>query len=655
MRAINWLIKILFFLLIFTIPLLMDVNIASTFSLPKVTLLRIISLLILGLWIIKLSFWNFGFVRTGLFYPIIAYVITLILSLIFSRSPVLSFFGSYERQEGVITLINYIFLFFAAANLLEKEDIKLIIKGAILAGFLSSLYGIFQHYNYDPFGFSWGAFSKDRVVSTFGNPVFFGAYTVMVLPLAFSMFILEKTLLLTILYGASFFTILGGFLFANTRACYVGLFLEIIVGAIALFILRKNIPKKRLLIVLGISLIFVVIVSIKLGEVGIARFSEVFKIFEKKYVGSTGARLMMWKTGIEMIKDNPIFGIGPETIGITYPHYLYQVYDRRFPFEYEDRMHNDIFDTSVTRGIPGLLAYLWIIFSFYVFSIRLFFKVVYQEKIIVLGLSLGVLGYLAQNQFSFGLPCISLLFWIMLGSIFLLTKQKQRPKPIKKYNLLFFLIPIFLLFIPIYLSYEADRAIRNNDYQRAIRLNPFCRDYRETYGSYLVDMGKNYGGEWPDRIISEMTKANKVFKNDGILLSILGMGYEMKGNIDKALSVYEKALWINPYLGNTFNNLGAIYGNKGMFKEAGEAFLRGLKGFPHDSMLFSNAKRLGFIMLDRGMEKEAEEIFDRLTELYLNKEGLIELHRDLFVRYSNEKNKTMSDKHLMIYQKLVLR
>ncbi|MEW6681122.1 MAG: tetratricopeptide repeat protein, partial [bacterium] len=318
-----------------------------------------------------------------------------------------------------------------------------------------------------------------------------------------------------------------------------------------------------------------------------------------------------------------------------------------FPFEYEDRMHNDIFDTSVTRGLLGLFSYLFLIFAFFIAGIRLFFKSAYEERIIVLGLVLGVLGYLVQNEFSFGLPCISSLFWMMMGSLFLITKQKkQKIKAIKRDKILLFLIPIFLLFIPLFFFYYADLAFRKNDYKWAIRLNPFCRQYRESYGTYLVDMGKNYGGIWPDKIILEMSKACRIFKNDGILLSILGMGYEMKQDINNALPIYEKALKINPYLGNTYNNLGAIYGNQGRYKEAGEVFLAGLYGFPWDSMLFGNAKKLGLIMLEKGDIGEAERVFSRLTEIYKNKDELISLHKELSLKYLNNGKRDLVIKHL---------
>jgi len=647
-----WLSRIAFFLLILGMPLWMDIRISSTFGVSKTTFLRFLSILIAGIWVIRLSNQPFKFIKTPIFIPIVFFSFIFLLSTIFSRSPVLSFFGSYERQEGFLTAINYIFLFFALVNLLERDDVKLVMNAAVLGGFLASLYGIMQHYNYDPFNLSWGEFSKNRVVSTFGNPVFFGAYTIMALPLAFSLFILTKRAYFAFLYGAAFFTIFLGFLFANTRACYVGLFLEVIFGGIALFMLRDKIPKKRVLIFVAIFLIPGILVNLKKETSVIPRLVEIIKVKEKKFEGSAGARLMMWKTGIKMIKDNPILGIGPEAIGITYPYYLYKTYTHDFPFEYEDRMHNDIFDTSVTRGLLGLFSYIFLLFSFFILIIRVFFKSGYEERIIILGLFLSVLGYLIQNEFSFGLSSISTLFWLLMASPFLLIKQKLKIKPKKRYKLLFLLIPISSLFIPLFSFYYADLAFRNNNYERAIKLNPFCHQYRESYGTYLVEMGKNYGSPWPDKIISEMSKACRIFKNDGILLSILGMGYEMKQEIDNAQKIYEKAIKINPYLGNTYNNLGAIYGNKGMFKEAGDVFLAGLYGFPWDSILFGNAKKLGFIMLSQGMIPNCEDIFERLTRIYKNKNELISLHREVSLRYLEKGRKDLAIKHLREILKL---
>jgi len=660
-KSLPILSQILFSALLFGLPLFMDTRISSTFGVSKTTLLRAISLLIASLWITRLTYFKEKFVRTSLDIPILAYLSATILSTILGRSPLLSFFGSYERQEGLTTLINYIFLFYASIHLLEKEAISRIINVVVLTGVLSAGLGITQHYDMNILNLQWGGFSKDRVVSTFGNPVFFGAYTIMVLPLALGLFVLAKKGWQILLYGIFFFIITLGFIFANTRACYVGLFFEaVLILAISLLTLRKNLPIKRLVILALFALIPLFWYNLRGGGTSVVeRFSDVSgKNIEEgqRFKGSFGARLMMWKTGIAMVKDNPIFGVGPEAIGITYPYYLYQNYTKEFAFEYEDRMHNEIFDMSVTRGLLGFFAYYGMVFSFFFFSIKRIVRANFPERLVLLSMLAGCLGYLIQNLFSFGLSSISSLFWVMMGLSFLYTKPniflqgakkykvlaepEQKRKflynqviPAKRYYFLLLLIPIAILGLLVRNTYSADIAFRKNEYENAIRLNPFCRDYRENYGIYLVERGKNEGGVWPDKIIEEMNKATKLFGNDGILLSILGMGYEMKGEIDKALPIYEESVRINPYMGNTYNNLGAIYANKGMLKEAAQAFLRGLKGFGGDERLFSNAKQLGSILLDKGKEKEAEEVFDKMDKLCTNKDLLLTLHRELAQKY----------------------
>ncbi|MBU1262529.1 O-antigen ligase family protein, partial [bacterium] len=649
-KSLPILSQLLFCLLLLGLPLFMDTKISSTFGVSKTTLLSAISLLIASLWIVRLTYFRERFARTPIDLFILAYLATSLLSTILGRSPLLSFFGSYERQEGLITLINYIFLFYATVNLLEKEAISRIIHAVVLAGVLSSGLGITQHYEMNILNLQWGSFSKDRVVSTFGNSVFFGAYTIMTLPLALTLFTLTKKSWLVFVYGLSFLIILLGFIFANVRACYVGLFFEVVFAVIiSLFFLRKNLPIKRLAILALFALLTLSWYNLRGGGTSvIKRFAEVSgKKTEEghRFEGSFGARLMMWKTGIAMVKHNPIFGVGPEAIGITYPYYLYQTYTRDFPFEYEDRMHNEIFDVSVTRGLLGFFAYYGMVFAFFFFSIKRIIKAGFPERVLLLGISVSCLGYLIQNLASFGLSSFSSLFWVLMGLSFLYIKPKAKVIPAKRYYFLLLLIPIAILGFLVRNTYSADIAFRKAEYENAIKLNPFCRDYRESYGIYLVEMGKNQGVPWPDKIIEEMNKACQLFKNDGILLSILGMGYEMKGEIDKALPIYEKSVRINPYMGNTYNNLGAIYANRGMYKEAADAFLRGLKGFPEDGRLFNNAKQLGSILLDTGKEKEAEGVFDKMEKLCLDKNMVLTLHRELSQRYWTNGGKDGFVKH----------
>ena len=138
------------------------------------------------------------------------------------------------------------------------------------------------------------------------------------------------------------------------------------------------------------------------------------------FTGTSLSRIYQYLTAINIIKDYPLFGIGPDTIGIVYQKYLAEVFTlkedyRGFPFSIQDRIHNDILDTTVTRGIFGLGTYIWLLVAFGIYIYKNYWKLSNQNKMLILGLLAGIVSYLIQNEFSFGNTPITTLLWTMKG------------------------------------------------------------------------------------------------------------------------------------------------------------------------------------------------------------------------------------------------
>ena len=70
-------------------------------------------------------------------------------------------------------------------------------------------------------------------------------------------------------------------------------------------------------------------------------------------------RLVMWKIGRDVVRDHPIFGIGPEQIDRHYTRYR-----EAYPEAVNPRnphLHNVPIQIAAERGIPALLAWLWFV------------------------------------------------------------------------------------------------------------------------------------------------------------------------------------------------------------------------------------------------------------------------------------------------------
>ncbi len=78
-------------------------------------------------------------------------------------------------------------------------------------------------------------------------------------------------------------------------------------------------------------------------------------------VDSNRHRLVTFRTGVQMIKAHPWFGLGPEEIGRSFETYVPKDIRRPLPVGYYGHLHNIYLQYAAERGIPGLFCVLWFI------------------------------------------------------------------------------------------------------------------------------------------------------------------------------------------------------------------------------------------------------------------------------------------------------
>lgn len=439
------------------IPLFFDIRLYSVFDLSKVMALYLLTIAILVVWsialVLKTPALRLGLIHTAIDIPILAYIFIFVISSIISINPIMSLFGTYKRFEGLTATLCYILIFYATVNFITtKKRVYWLIIAIVAGATVSSIYGIAQHLGFDMF--KWSSFEARRVFSTFGNPVFFSAYLVMTLPVAVALFLRDSFrqteasvlknfknqpvlwaffIISSIIYTAFWLT--------NTRACFMALLGGL--TPLLFFIFKKQSAERYKFVVLTISFVLIgVFFNVRhetsvikhfAGDVRTTAASTEKLIFNKipprkrpwiankfSVAGSSFSRIFQYLAATRIIKDYPALGIGPDTIGIVYQKNLAKVFssiesDKGFPFPRQDRIHNDILDTAVTRGIFGLGTYIWLLTAFSVYVGKNYKRLNNQNKILILGVLAGILCYLIQSEFSFGNTPIATLFWVMMG------------------------------------------------------------------------------------------------------------------------------------------------------------------------------------------------------------------------------------------------
>ena len=70
-------------------------------------------------------------------------------------------------------------------------------------------------------------------------------------------------------------------------------------------------------------------------------------------------RVAMLKSGLHIVKDHPVTGVGPDAVRLVYPHYR----DARAEKQLNPHLHNVPLQIAAERGLPALAIWLWFVFT----------------------------------------------------------------------------------------------------------------------------------------------------------------------------------------------------------------------------------------------------------------------------------------------------
>ena len=88
------------------------------------------------------------------------------------------------------------------------------------------------------------------------------------------------------------------------------------------------------------------------------RFSSLLKPGK---VDSNQHRIVTWRTGLQMIRAHPWFGLGPEEVKLQFNNYVPADIPRPLPEGWYGHLHNIYLQYGAERGIPTMLLMLWIL------------------------------------------------------------------------------------------------------------------------------------------------------------------------------------------------------------------------------------------------------------------------------------------------------
>jgi hypothetical protein len=161
--------------------------------------------------------------------PGAVFVLALLLSTTFSANPRLSIWGSYARQQGLITLVAYVALAATVATAARAwPQARRLLLVLVWASAPVVVYGLLQALHLDPV--AWQSDGASPVLSTVGRSNFLGSYLVLVVPLTLVVTRLARRWLLYIPLVLAQLTVLG---LTRARGAWLGLGVGLVAGGLA--------------------------------------------------------------------------------------------------------------------------------------------------------------------------------------------------------------------------------------------------------------------------------------------------------------------------------------------------------------------------------------------------------------------------------------
>ena len=412
------------------------------------------------------------------FFFAILLLLGLSVSLFFSLDWQQSFFGSYERQQGLISFLFYfIFAALMFANLffdryladpyfgfssLLLAKIRRIIIVATLSGSLVAIYGILQIMNIDFLTWPEPPYLTGRTLSTLGQPNFLASFLLLVIPLAFYLAYVSRRFLLRFFFSLLALIQIICLFFTSSRGGLLAFLAVIALFGLYLFFHSQLNKKIKLVVILGV-IVLGVSGLFTLEMINPGRLSEAFNL--KK--GSLAARVYFFQAAADAAIAKPFFGYGLENSEEVFIRY----YERDWGIYGDvssntDRAHNIVLDILLWTGAIGLA-----LFTLWYYSIL---KLAWQQiklnkdKSLAIALMAGIIGYLISLLFSFMIVAGEVYFWLFFALLAVMGASEE-------INFSFRQSKLNLFFRRIFLTEKIKKLGRKIYFKRTGNLAPFLK------------------------------------------------------------------------------------------------------------------------------------------------------------------------------------
>ncbi len=433
------------------------------FEWNKMIFVYCLTVIVVTAWVVKMiTARKFIFHRTPLFWPLILLLTVQIIATVFSIDPHLSIWGYYSRfHGGLLSTIAYTTLYFAFVSNLTFLNLQHFLFLLLTAASLVSLYGIAQRLGIDKD--KWVQDVQNRVFSTLGQPNWLAAYLAILFPISLNQLLSSsknfkqspdnfmqrakvtlgglwsnlsagKTGWYYLMIGILLYVCL---LFTKSRSGFLGFWGANIVFWLMMFLAKRfTFYAKRIFLVLHLSF-FIVNFFIRTPFSQYNRLATIDLFshpanIEKPQIpvgdsvinvgitDSSEIRKIVWRGALDIIKNYPLFGTGPETFAFAYYRFRPAAHNLTSEWDFlYNRAHNEFLNIAATTGLIGLATYLLLILVIFVELFQQTKQRRGSTQMLFAAFIASYVSILVTNFFGFSVVVVGLFFFLLPVLIFI--------------------------------------------------------------------------------------------------------------------------------------------------------------------------------------------------------------------------------------------
>lgn len=392
---------------------------------------------------------------------ILAFLVSLVVSWVVSGVPLTrGLLGQFGRGNGVLYYVLAIITLVFSVNLYSYSQGPNLHKGMTFLAWLLSAYALLQRLGIDIAPLDTKGIST--VVLTFGNSNFAGSMISVLFAYHFSYIILSKEfkpssvlLLAALLISSTFPAAVQGYLIiAFSVALVISVYL---VRAYSFLWIRKT-------LMLAWILVIIVVVFGFFGKTFAAL------IFQRN---SFQLRVEYWKISLNILRDNPLFGVGPDKFFDYSASYMAPGSIELLTATRLDNGHNWYLNVGANYGLLAFLFLITVILIVLSYTIRLALDKSAKD---LWGISAGIalFGVVLSGLVSIEQPGIGIWQYLFLGTVISANIEHLKGKDSgvsaglaseksQKYNSIYALITVVLVLASTisFVRVSADARLRS--------------------------------------------------------------------------------------------------------------------------------------------------------------------------------------------------